>query len=269
MQRREYLQTLFALACAGTGLGGCASLDDPSRAARSALAPTGRLRVAFLNAPLYATRATPSAEMTGVAIDLGRALAERLGVPFEPVVHAGATTLMAGARSGEWDVVLTGITAERAVSLDFSAPYLQVEWGALARADAAVADAPALDRPGLRLGLVERTFGDTTWGRTLKHATPVRAASLADLLAMLDSGRADVIVATKATLAMAARTRAGTRPLEGSLFVEPIGMAVPKGRDAAAARYVSAFVEQAKAGGRVAEAIVRAGLQGVSVAPLG
>ena len=49
---------------------------------------------------------------------------------------------------------------------------------------------------------------------------------------------------------------------------EPIGMGVPKGRDAAAAAYVGRFVEAAKAEGLVKSAIERAGMRGVVVAPL-
>jgi polar amino acid transport system substrate-binding protein len=44
-------------------------------------------------------------------------------------------------------------------------------------------------------------------------------------------------------------------------------MAVPKGRTAAAARYIGQFVEEAKAQGMVKAWIDRAGLRGVAVAP--
>ena len=273
MQRREWLLAFVSGLLGSAALGGCASVDaTPSAAGRSALAPTGRLRVGFLASPLYATRHPTSGELAGVAVDLGRELAARLGVPMEPVVHNGVATLMAGARPGspgEWDVVLTGITAERAATLDFSAPYLQIEWGYLVGAGAAVADAAAVDSIGVRVGIVERTFADAALPARLARATLVRVGSIAALQALLDDGRADVVVATKATLFAAARDRLGARVLDGTVLVEPVGMAVPKGRDAAASRYVSAFVEQAKAQGLVAAAIERARLQGVSVAPLG
>ena len=61
---------------------------------------------------------------------------------------------------------------------------------------------------------------------------------------------------------------APVRVLDGRLLVEPIGMGVPKGRDAIAAAYVGKFVEEAKAAGLVKSAIDRAGLRGVVVAPL-
>ena len=54
----------------------------------------------------------------------------------------------------------------------------------------------------------------------------------------------------------------------GRILVEPIGMGVPKGRNAAAAVYVGKFVEEAKAAGLVKSAIERAELRGAVAAPL-
>ncbi|MCP2500411.1 MAG: hypothetical protein NCA08_02420 [Deltaproteobacteria bacterium] len=84
----------------------------------------------------------------------------------------------------------------------------------------------------------------------------------------MDDGKADVIAATKAALFTEAGSRPGSRVLDGRILVEPIGMGVPKGRNAAAALYVEKFVEEAKAAGLVKSAIERAKLRGVVVAPL-
>jgi polar amino acid transport system substrate-binding protein len=264
MKRRHWIQA----ALAGLALGGCAGIDGARfESARASLAPTGRLRVAFLASPLYATRQPATGALAGVAVDLGRELARRIGTPFEAVVHTGVAPLMAGARTGEWDVALMGITPERAATMDFSAPYVLVEWGVMTRAGAPVTDASAIDFPGVRIGVVERASADALLTVKLVQASLVRAPSVAELYALLDGGRADVIVATKATLLAARRDRPGTRVLDGRVLVEPIGMAVPVARDAAAARAVRLFVEQAKAEGLVAAAIERAGLLGVIVAP--
>jgi polar amino acid transport system substrate-binding protein len=103
---------------------------------------------------------------------------------------------------------------------------------------------------------------------TLKNATLVRVKSLADLEALLKSGNADAIAATKAFLFGRVASQPGARVLDGSILTEPIAMAVPKGRDPAAASAVADFVEEAKRSGLVKAAIVKAGLLGVVVAPL-
>ena len=71
-------------------LSGCASVQDaPTSEQRSALAPTGKLRVGFLSTtPIHATKDAASGEFKGPAVDLGKEMARRIGVPFEPVPYA-------------------------------------------------------------------------------------------------------------------------------------------------------------------------------------
>lgn len=227
--------------CAGVvGLfvGGCAGMQSgTSPETKAALAPAGKLRVAFLSpAPLYAAKGPTTGEVKGVAVDLGKELSRRVGVPFEPVGYAAVPALIGGAKAGEWDVALMGINAERATAMDFSAPYIEVEQGYLVRA--------------------------------LKNAVLVRTANPAELYALFAAGKVGVIAATKTALFAEAGKQPGSRVLDGRILSEPIGMGVPKGRDPAAAAYVRKFIEAAKAEGLVKSAIERAGLRGVVVAPL-
>jgi polar amino acid transport system substrate-binding protein len=115
---------------------------------------------------------------------------------------------------------------------------------------------------------LEKAGADVHLSGTLKYATLVRVKSVPDLYGLLDSGKADVIAATTTTLLAGAQKRPGSRVLDGRILAEPIGMGVPKGRDAAAAAYVGRYVEDAKAKGLVKSAIERAGLRGAVVAPL-
>ncbi|MCA3038786.1 MAG: transporter substrate-binding domain-containing protein, partial [Rhodocyclaceae bacterium] len=78
-----------------------------------ALAPKGKLRVAFLSAPIYVSKDAATGELRGVAVDLGKDLARRASVLFDPVVYASFPELMNGAKSGQWDVALMGVDAQR------------------------------------------------------------------------------------------------------------------------------------------------------------
>ena len=248
--------------------GGCAGMQgDVGPETRAAVAPTGTLRVAFLLGPIYATKDSATTELNGVAVDLGKELARRVDVPFQPVAYANPPALLDGAKSGEWDVALAGINAERAAAMEFSAPYMEVEQGYLVRAGVPVATVADVDRAGIRIGVLERSGADLHLSKTLKSAELVRVKSPSENYALLDTGKADVIAATKTALFAAATSRPGSRVLDGRIAVEPIGMGVPKGRNAAAAVYVSKFVEEAKAAGLIANAIKKAGLLGVVVAP--
>ena len=71
----------------GLFIGGCAGMQARvNQETRAAVAPTGTLRVAFLLGPIYATKDSSTGELKGVAVDLGKELARRIGVPFHPVV---------------------------------------------------------------------------------------------------------------------------------------------------------------------------------------
>lgn len=245
---------------------GCASLaPEPAEDGARALAPEGRLRVAFLAGPLYATRDPASGEWKGVAVDLGRELARRAGVPFEPAALPNPGAVVQAAASGQCDVALMGINAERAAVVDFSAPYMEVEQGVLVRPGVAALAIADLDRPGVRIGVIEKSAADLHLSGTMRSAT-LRRANLGDLLSQLANGQLEAVAATKAALYAAAAKQPGSRVLDERLLVEPIGMGVPKGRGAAAAQFVGKFVEEAKAEGLVKSAIERAGLRGVAVA---
>jgi polar amino acid transport system substrate-binding protein len=265
MKLRDWLYAGFVggllVSCAGPQTG-------PSAEAKAALSPTGKLRVAFVSASLYATKDPKTGELKGVAVDLGQDLARQLDVPFSPIVYSNVSAVITAAKAGELDVALMGINAERATALDFSAPYMEVELGYLARPGSPIAGLADVDKFGVRVGVLDKGGSDLQLSRTLKNAELVRAASPAELYALLGAGKADVIAATKTALLVEADKLPGSRVLEGRFLVEPIGAGVPKGRNPAAAAYVGRFVESAKADGLVKSAIDRAGLRGVVVAPL-
>src|SRR6185369_16948856 len=105
---------LVLAACAGIG-------TAPTAEARQALAPTGKLRVALqLGSPHNVTRDSVSGEMKGVGYDLGKELARRIGVPFEPVMYPSVGALLDAGKSGAWDVAFVGFSPARAKEWDFA-----------------------------------------------------------------------------------------------------------------------------------------------------
>jgi polar amino acid transport system substrate-binding protein len=245
---------------------GCTSMDAPPPGVKSALAPTGKVRLGFVSTSIYATKDGPTGELKGVAIDIGDDLARRLAVPLEPRVFPNVTALLAAAQSGDVDVVLMGINAERAKTVDFSAPYMEVELGYLVPAGSAITRLADVDRAGVRVGVLEKGGSDLALSTSLKNAQLVRATSAASLYEWLSSGKVDAVASTKTSLFVEADRLRGSRVLDGHFLVEPIGAGVPKGRGAAAVAFTGDFVETEKSSGRVKAAIDRAGLRGVVVA---
>lgn len=187
-------------------------------------------------------------------------------MPFQPVLYANPGAILAGAK-GEWDVALMGVSEERAAVVDFSPPYAEIEQTYLVRAGVPIAAVSDVDRTGIRVGVLEKGGADVFLSATLKNATLIRVKTAPELFALTESGKAEVVAASTAGLLAASQKQQGSRVLGGRILAEPLAMAVPKGRSAAAAAYVGRFVESAKAEGLVKAAIDRAALRGVTVAP--
>jgi polar amino acid transport system substrate-binding protein len=198
--------------------------------------------------------------MKGVAIDLGRELARRIGVQFEVVSYPTVVALIDSAKSGQWDITFIGINPDRAKYIDFSATYAEVEMGCLVPKGSPISTISDVDRPGTRIAVQEKGGADVRLTTTLKNARLVRGSTIADGVEMLRSGKADALAAVKTFLFPASDNVPGSRVLEGRITVTEIGIGVPKGHDISAL-YARKFVENAKSEGLVKAAIERAGLR--------
>ena len=253
----------------GVVFGGCASIQtSPTPEARQALAPTGKLRVGiFVINPIHAIKDPASGELKGPAVDLGKELARRIGVPFEAVAYSSIAPLLAGAKSGEWDVATMGISAEREQLVDFTAPFMLVEFGYLVPGGSSISTSANVDKPGVRIAVVEKGSPDAYLTRTLRQASLVRLPAAPDIIESLRAGRVDAVYAIKAVVLAQSEKLPGSSVLEDKLGGEGTGIAIQKGRGLGA-EYVRQFVEDAKSEGLVKAAIERAALRGVIVAPV-
>jgi polar amino acid transport system substrate-binding protein len=239
----------------------------PSAEEMQALAPTGKLRLGFLaNNAVHATKDPVSGELRGPAIDLGKELARRLGVPFEAVSYRTVVEMVSSAPNNEWDVISIGINPDRLKAMDFSAPYSQIEIGILIGKDSPVTSIAELDRPGVRITVLERGDSDILLTPKLKQATLIRTQTIADSISMVRSGKADATSALKTFLIPASEQVPGSRILDGRITVQDIALGVPKGKNISAG-YIAKFVDESKSSGFVKGSIDRAGVRGLMAAP--
>jgi polar amino acid transport system substrate-binding protein len=265
MRTTDWLMTTIL----GLMLTGCTAMSQaPTPEAREALAPIGKLRVALQSAnPLNVIQDSASGEMTGVGFDLGKELARRIGVPFEPVLYPSVGALLDSGKTGAWDVAFVGFSPARAKEWDFTGLHLEVEFGYLVPAGSAISTMADVDRPGIRIAVQEKSGPDVFFSRTLKNAAVVRASSNPGALELLKSGKADVMGSIKPILFEMSKQMPGSRVLDDRPGIDPHAMAIPKGRDLGVA-YAGRFIEEAKSEGLVKAAIEKARLRGVIVAPL-
>jgi polar amino acid transport system substrate-binding protein len=258
----------FAIAVIACLMCGCGTMQTaPESGAKQALAPTGKLRVAFLaTAPTHAIKDPATGELKGPAVDLGREIARRVGVPFEPVPYMSFPPVMAGAKAGDWDIAMMGVSVEREQHVDFTSPYMIVEFGFLVSAGSSISAVADVDKPGVRIGVLEKSSPDAYLSRTLRNASLVRLPTLGAVVQSLRDAKVEAIYATKATVLAQSMNLSGSRVLEGRFGGEETAIAVPKGRKLAAS-HARRLVEAIKSEGLVKAAIEKAGLRGVLVAP--
>jgi polar amino acid transport system substrate-binding protein len=250
-------------AVVGLLIAGCTGIaTTPSQEERQALAPTGKLRVAlYLGAPASIIRGATLDESKGVGFDLGKELARRIGVPFEPVVYPSPGAIMGGLKSGEWDLTFFGPSPGRESVLNFTAPFLVIEHGYLVPAGSPISTMDAVDRPGTRIGAPQGGSVNAILVRTIKNATVIASPGLAAGVEMLKSGKVDAFAANKANLFEISDKLPGSRVLDGRIGVDEITIALPKGREAGMA-FVRKYIEDAKSEGLIKAAVQRAGLRG-------
>ena len=249
-------------------LAGCASVRSVPPAARSELAPTGKLRVGLiLSNQVLVTKDAQTGELRGVTVALGKALAKRIGVPFEPVGYANPAALVGSFNRNEWDIAFLAFDPARARDVEFSPPYMVVDNTYLVPPGSKVEGVEAADQRGVKIAVPERSAPDLFLSRNLKAAEIVRVPGGADAaVEVLRSGRADAYAENAHMLSLYSDRLPGSRVLQGRYTVIQHAVATPKGRPAGA-EFVKAFVEESKRDGTVRDAITQAGLRRTDMAP--
>src|SRR5918911_1876325 len=146
--------------------------SEVTPALRGELAPTGTLRVALnLSNTLLVSAAPADGEPTGIAPDIGREIARRLGVPVAFVRYPRPGELVEAVSSGVWDIGLIGADPLRASEITFTPAYIEIEATYLVPADSPLRQVEEVDRPGVRIAVAEKTAYDMYLRGALKHAT--------------------------------------------------------------------------------------------------
>jgi polar amino acid transport system substrate-binding protein len=232
----------------------------------SELAPSGKLRVGINHGNFLIVSGTRDGVPVGVAPDLGREVARRLGVPVEFVEYRQAGDLAEGARKGAWDVGFLGAEPQRANEIAFTAAYLEIPVTYLVPAGSPIRALADVDRPGVRVAVSEKSAYDLFLSRTLKHAQLVRAKGIDASYELFISQGLEALGGLKPRLIQDVEKLPGARVLDGRVTAVQQAIGTPLARQAGA-KYLREFVEEAKASGFVAHAIEKHGVRGVSVAP--
>ncbi len=238
-----------------------------SPAARTELAPTGKLRVG-LNYQnfLLVLKDAPDGTPTGIAPDLARELATRAGLPIEYVRFDAAGKLADAVKSGAWDVAFLGAEPQRAGEIAFSGAYLEIPVTFLVPAGSSIKNIQEIDAEGVRVAVSEKSAYDLYLSRSVKHARLVRVQGIEASFKLFLDQKLEALAGLKPRLVADSEALPGSRILEGQITAVQQSIGVPRGRSEAA-KYVREFADDIKASGLVARTIDRHRVRGVSVAP--
>lgn len=241
-------------------------MAEAAPAVRSELAPTGKLRVGINLSNFLLTRTdAATGEHGGVAVDLGRELGRRLGVPVEIVPYPNPGALADAAKSGVWDVGFLGAEPQRANEIDFSAAYVEIEATYLVPPGSPLKAIADVDRQGVRIAISGKSAYDLYLTRTLKHAQLVREQGADNAFKRFVADKLEALAGLRPRLITDHDKLPGSRILDGGFTAVQQAAGTPKGRSAGA-RYLREFIEDVKATGLVARLIEKNGVRGLTVA---
>jgi len=229
----------------------------------------GKLRAGIgVVAPHWAVKDPQTGELRGVAVDIARALARRIGIELVAVEYPSPPAVLGGLKDSAWDVGFLATDPSRAAVVDFSPPYLQIDATYLVPDGSSIRNVADADQPGVRIAVTRKSVEEIVLSRSLKHAELRGVDTISAGFDLLRAGNADVLAAPRPALQALSARLPGSHVLEDRFHAAFGAMAVPKGQTGRLA-YIATFIEEAKASGLVQRAIERVGVRGVQVASPG
>jgi polar amino acid transport system substrate-binding protein len=235
---------------------------------RTQLAPNGILSAAvYLGNFLLVTGRSSSGEPIGIAPDICRAIAKRLGVELSLQGFNTQDEVVEAAVSGRCCISLLGSDPARAQKVTFTPAYVELEASYLVPANSPIAELSQVDQPGVRIASFYKSAYDLWLQRNLKHARLVHADSVKASNELFVSQKLDALAGLKTGLVAAAQDIPGSKILDGQFTGIQQAIATQK-THLESIEFLNACVEEFIRSGLVADLIRQYQVQGLSVAPL-
>jgi polar amino acid transport system substrate-binding protein len=226
------------------------------------IAPTGKLRVAIgISAAGGAYWSTKTeAGYAGVPVDLGKALADQLGVPVEYVTYSNSGKITDAAATGAWDVSFLPEDPERATKIAFGPIYEVSEATYIVKAGSTIKNFADLDQAGVKVVAVNDTTTMRGAKAHLKNAEVKGYQTFDEIFALLSKGEVDAFALSRDQLNALAKKIPGTRVLDETFKQTVTAVAVPLNHPLSL-EYASKFMTDAKSSGLLRKAFDNNGLK--------
>ena len=187
-----------------------------SREVIAELAPHGVLRAGNQHGQFPPRhRQEPVGRSRGVAPDMAREIADRLGVPVKYVPFARPGELADAAGSDVWDIGLIGAEPARAEKIAFTAAYVEIEATYLVPAGSPCARSRRSIARACGSPSRARSAYDLWLARNIKHAELVRSESLDGAFDQFVAEKLDALAGLRPRLISDVQKLPGARILDG------------------------------------------------------
>ena len=190
------------------------------------MAPTGKLRVALnMRNELLVSGKSAAGEPEGLAPSMGRAFAEKLGVPVEYVPYESADKLADDAKEDKWDVAMIGADPARAEFIDFTPPYCQIEATYAVPTTSGLRTCAEVDKEGVKIAGCDGAAYVLWLERNLKKATLEKIKGHDATYAHFTENALEAVAGLRPKLKKDGAKRPGTRRVGVFFF---LGWCAPK-----------------------------------------
>jgi polar amino acid transport system substrate-binding protein len=250
---------------AGLILGVSMMLSGPASAdaLKDQLVPTGKLRVAIGISPAggaYWSTKTEAGGYAGVPVDLGKAMADQLGVPVEYVAYQNSGLITDSVATGAWDVTWLPKDAERETKMSFGPIYEVTEATYIVKPGSLITNFQTLDQPGIKVAAVNNTTTMRGAVAHLKHAKVTGYQTYDEIFNLLKNGEIDAFALSRDQLTAMSKKIPGTRVLDETFKQTVTAIAVPLGHPQAL-EFATKFMTEAKTNGLLRKAFDNNGLK--------
>lgn len=206
MKRRSLLAAAIAAFVMGAG-----TMAQAQDSTMDQVRESGVLRVGVTQAPPWYSKDIVSGEWTGgLGVSMGKAMAESLGVEFEPVEVTWGTAV-AALQADRIDLMFVlDATDARKEAVNFpETPLLYYSLAVLARDDLDITDWADLNSPDISVSVPQATSMDAFLTENAPDADIQRFPGNAEAIAAFQAGRVDAVTLFHPPL-IAARQKLGT-----------------------------------------------------------
>jgi polar amino acid transport system substrate-binding protein len=253
---------------AGFILGLAIMMTTPATAdaLKDEIAPTGKLRVAIAISPAGGAFWSTKTEKgyAGVPVDLGKAMAEQLGVPVEYVAHNNSGQIVDAVSKGTWDITFLPKDPEREGRMSFGPIYEVADATYIVKPGSTVTNFATLDQPGIKVAAVNNTTTMRGAIAHLKNAKVKGYQTYDEIFGLLKAGEIDAFALSRDQLNAMAKQIPGTRVLDETFKQTVTAVAVPPNHPLSLAFAVK-FMNEAIANGMLRKAYDNNGLKDRSV----